>query len=190
MPNAEPYSTLETVPTAPSQPTESYSNLQVPIHDGLEIYGYGSDTDEDLSRAAKSEITHRFCNPHRKIFWAMIIAITLAIVALTVGLAVGLTQKNSSTPGSTSIPSPVTRNESAIAAPLLTNSKLSSIAWLDQDKVLQKRVYYQGMDNTIKESSWNASNTRWYISNEAIVKAKNGSSIAAAVTGPPDWEFV
>lgn len=71
---------------------------------------------------------------------------------------------------------------------MLSNSKLASIAWNDTNQVTQYRLYSQDSKSEIRESAWNSTGKQWY-SNGVVGKAKSGSAIAAAVTGPPSWPF-
>ena len=93
---------------------------------------------------------------------------------------------SSTSPSSTSqaslLPSATSDPISATSSPtgISSNSRLASIAYPDEDNVLQYRVYYQDDNNTIKESAWNNSQATWYVLNDNIGTAKKGTPIAAA----------
>ncbi|KAL8943037.1 MAG: hypothetical protein Q9216_001325 [Gyalolechia sp. 2 TL-2023] len=76
-----------------------------------------------------------------------------------------------------------TSTPSAASAPF--NSSLASIAWADSDGVGYRRLYYQDSAGTIKESAWNSSARKWYVSNEAMGIAKPKSPLAASVLNAP-----
>ena len=70
------------------------------------------------------------------------------------------------------------------------NSSLASVAWTDNDRIDQRRLYYQTSGGIVKESAWNSSADEWYSSNEAIAIARPSSPLAAAVAGPQNRPFV
>jgi len=70
------------------------------------------------------------------------------------------------------------------------NTALASIAWNNSDIYPQYRLYSQGEDSTIRESSWNATQQNWTVSSSPIGYARPKSPMAAVVTGPAGDPFV
>ncbi|KAI9736315.1 MAG: hypothetical protein M1834_001201 [Cirrosporium novae-zelandiae] len=132
---------------------------------------------------------------------ALIAAVAIVAVAVGVGVGVAVTRKQSqeSTTASTNNPTATSANNSTAASSdsstnaqstaTLSNTQLASIAWNDSSDVMQYRIYYQDESNNIRESAWNTTSNKWYVSNKSIGKAKTASPIAAAVTGPQGWDF-
>ena len=138
--------------------------------------------------------THRarrtICGLPSKTFWCSVISAALTI-AVVVGLAVGVTvglhnahlkHEKASSSSSSQASSPATG--------INNGSSLAAIAFNDTLGVRHHRIYYQDEAGNIKESSWNTSTNRWQVSNSAIGQAKMNTSLAAIVTGPPQYGFV
>ncbi len=141
----------------------------------------------------------RICYLPAKGFWLLLGAI-LAIIALAVGIPLGLhSRKNGSSsgssPASSSSVAPSSPSTSALPPPPTSvdlnndSSGLASVAWNDSNGVAQYRVYFQDRQNAIKESAWNASAHIWQ-ETRSLGVAKAKSPLSAAVTGPQDFSFV
>ena len=141
----------------------------------------------------------RICWLPAKIFW-ILLAATLIVIALAVGIPVGLLMsKNksgiSSANGSNLAAAPKPASAPAPpppAAPANLNndsSGIASVAWNDTHGVTQYRFYFQDSQQTIRESAWNSSAQKW-METQSIGVAKGKSPITAAITGPQDFPFV
>ena len=69
-----------------------------------------------------------------------------------------------------------------ITKSIVNSTALASVAWQDANSVVHYRVYYQDSNNIIKESAWNDAQPKWYVSNEDIGMAKNGTPLAVVST--------
>ncbi|KAL9609190.1 MAG: hypothetical protein Q9167_006028 [Letrouitia subvulpina] len=141
----------------------------------------------------------------KKLLWISLASILL-IGAIVGGVVGGLiSRKDNSSPKETSsaspdsaggsptssispAPSPVSTSAQTSATNLF-NSSLASVAWADNEGLNYRRLYYQDSTGTIKEMAWNNSGDSWYASQDDLVKAKEGSPIAAAVAGNTTWPF-
>ncbi len=133
------------------------------------------------------------CGLRRKWFYILLAVIVVVVIGAAVGGGVGATVGKSSDSDSDSSSSNSTspsQNSTTPITGLNSNSSLASAAYNDSSNTLQYRVYYQDENDMIKESAWNDTEQTWYVSNDATGKAKKGSPLAAAATGPPDYTFV
>ena len=123
--------------------------------------------------------------------WTLAALTVIAIVAAVVGGVLGTRRHGHSPPPPTSSTGPSPANSTSPSpSPVYTNirndTNLAAVAFNDSSSTMQYRVYFQDSDNFIKESSWNATNQKWYVSNTNITRAKAASPIAAATVGPGD----
>ncbi|KAL8743180.1 MAG: hypothetical protein Q9190_004445 [Brigantiaea leucoxantha] len=142
----------------------------------------------------------------KKLLWIAIVSLLL-VGALIGGLVGGLKSRkdNSSSkePSTSSADSPTpslnatsvsfsptsTSTASQQSASSQLNSSLASIAWANGDGHQYRRLYYQDVNGTIKETAWNSSESSWYASNENLGHATTKSPIAATVAGNTTWPF-
>ncbi len=190
--NVETHSTLEVRQVEP-QPYDTY---KVAIQPNIRALPPDQTLPEvwDQDDLPKSTADRTICKLRPRTFWSTVLLVVLAIAAI-VGGSVAATVHHSLRPQSVSPMSPagsVPANTSNVSIPahILSDTGLASVAWNDTNSITQYRVYYQTENNVIMESAWNSSARLWYISNNAIGKAKNVSPIAATVTGPPDFQLV
>ncbi|OCK73755.1 hypothetical protein K432DRAFT_447669 [Lepidopterella palustris CBS 459.81] len=184
----EPHSTLEvnvhdqdTRKEAVNQTQETFDALHYP---------------ENFATTSSPSPTRLLFGVRRKVFFISIAVTLIVVAAVAGGVAGALTKKSNATTPPTSSPSPYATAPSATAPspssttyPMSPNSKLAAIAWNDTNGVTFQRLYYQNTNNAISESAWNSSGQAWYVNGNVITNAKNGTAIAATVTGPPDWPF-
>lgn len=125
------------------------------------------------------------CGIPRKTFWILLgvkLLMMVLVIAVPVGLFVRRGKHTSAHANASNVPpsSPI----------MISNtSSLASIAWNDTNGIMQYRVYWQGEDNIIRESAWNATANLWQLSNSAIGIAKANSPLAAVVSGPAVYPF-
>lgn len=138
----------------------------------------------------------RICRLQRKWFWLILVAVAAAI-GLVVGAVVGTivhrdkgNDKQMTSGGTTGQLVPSNSSHPATITKMNDNSALASVAWNDVDNNPQYRLYWQGEDSTIRESSWNATKRNWTVSSSPIGYARPDSPIAAVVTGPAGFPFV
>lgn len=149
-------------------------------------------------------------------FWIVVVAVSLGIVAVIVGGAVGglLANRKGDNPGAVANgtssdagggsggggggggPSPgAAANSTAIT--LLNDSKVAAVNWTDTNRFSHYAVFSQDSTNSIMVSLWDSQNQTWSavnISNILLlsgspVKAKAGTPLSAVSTGPPTWPF-
>lgn len=128
----------------------------------------------------------RICGIPRKTV-RILLGVKILMIALVITVPVGLfvgRGKHSLAHANGSNVSP--SNPTAIS----NSSSLASIAWNDTNGIMQYRVYWQGEDNVIRESAWNATANLWELSNSAIGSAKADSPLVAVVSGPAVYSFV
>ncbi|KAL8860666.1 MAG: hypothetical protein Q9178_003019 [Gyalolechia marmorata] len=122
---------------------------------------------------------------------------TVLLIAIILGATLGGLR---SPPGQTDDASSATVSsgptEATSMSPVATtgtsarlNSSLAAVAWTDNDRTNQRRLYYQTSAGMVKESAWNSSAGEWYSSDEAIAIARPNSPLAAAVAGPKSRPF-
>lgn len=99
------------------------------------------------------------------------------VIAVPVGLVFGRGKDPSAHANISNVPP---SNHAAIS----DTSSLASIAWNGTNGIIQYRVYWQGVDNIIRESAWNATAKLWQLSNSAMGSAKANSPLVAVVSGP------
>ena len=131
----------------------------------------------------------RIFNLRPKYFWS-VFAFILLVVAVAVGVAVGLTVRDDKRyPTTVDSPLPIgTTNNTSPA--LSRRTGLASVAWNDTDGITQHRVYFQDGDGYIRESSWDPWTMSWLSTPEPIGRAKPDTPIAAAVAGSSTFRFV
>ncbi len=186
MAGPEPYSTLEVS-------IDRTTGLEVPIHHGLEVPTVALPADQASTVSPSPGKGHwTWWQRRRRLLLVVIVMVLLVIAAVIVGSVMGIARRRQSSSTAASTTSPTVSVTVSVAAPtptptlspasLLSESKLSAIAFLDQQGLLQHRVYFQDTNNTIRESSWSARDRVWYVSNRAIATASPGSPLAAAAT--------
>lgn len=139
---------------------------------------------------------HRIFGLQPKWFW-VIVTSAIAAIAIIVGAVVGTIihhnkgiDKQITSSGSTGKPVPSNSSHPASITRMNENSALASIAWNDVDNNPHYRLYWQGEDSTVRESSRNATQQNWTISSSPIGYARPHSPMAAVVTGPARFPFV
>lgn len=124
-----------------------------------------------------------------------VLIIGLAILTLLVaaGVALGVifgTRRKSHAPQSSDSSSSISgANSSATSAPpsVRTDSSIAAVSFVDESNTMQYRLYFQDPGNNIRESSYNVSGGKWYLSNPSVARnAKPGSPLAAASLAPND----
>ena len=131
----------------------------------------------------------RICHLRLKFFWSAF-TLLLLVVAITVGVAVGITVHGGKRHPTTLDSPPSIGTTNTTSPTLSTKTGLASVAWNDTDGITQHRVYYQDGDGYIRESSWDPWTISWLSTPEPIGRAKPGTPIAAAVTGSSTFRFV
>jgi len=149
----------------------------------------------------------RRCGLQPKWFWLIVMSAAAAI-AIIIGAVVGTivhrdkgidkqTSSSNSTgqlvPTNSSHPASIVPTNSSHPASVVkmnVDTALASIAWNDVDNNPQYRLYWQGEDSTIRESSRNGTQQNWTVSSSPIGYARPNSPMAAVVTGPAGFPFV
>ncbi|KAL9622506.1 MAG: hypothetical protein Q9160_003182 [Pyrenula sp. 1 TL-2023] len=123
----------------------------------------------------------------------LIIGLAILTLAVAAGVALGVvfgTRRKTNSPESSDATSPASgTNSSTTSAPpsVRSDSSIAAVSFVDESNTMQYRVYFQDPDNNIRESSYNVSGGKWYLSNPSVVKnAKPGSPLAAASLAPND----
>lgn len=118
-------------------------------------------------------------------------------IAIIIGAVVGTIvhrdkgiDKQTSSSNSTGQLVPTNSSHPASIMTMNDNTALASIAWNNSDNKHQSRLYWQGNDNAIRESSWNSTQQNWTVSSPPIGYARPNSPMAAVVTGPAGFSFV
>ncbi|KAI9885605.1 MAG: hypothetical protein M1823_002615 [Watsoniomyces obsoletus] len=193
MTGPDPYSTLEVQ-------IDRTTGLEIPVHHGLEALGVASSIDQE-STSPHPEKSRRTLGLRR---WVWLLVIGVAVLAVMAAVIVGSVmgtaarrrQSSSTARLSASVTVSVTAPTSTPTSTpspesLLSNSKMSAIAFVDGQGNLQHRLYFQDANNTIRESTWKEGDGGWQVSNAAIATAKSGSPLAAAVAwGPPPMQQI
>ncbi len=109
--------------------------------------------------------------------WKIAAAVVLLLLVIIASLGGVLGIDSRSAPPASLVPAA----SSPTASLINNNTGLTAVAWIGTDHVLQYRVYYQLVGNEIRESAWNGTQQAWYIHNDRIGLAKNGSPLVAAV---------
>lgn len=120
-------------------------------------------------------VSGRLTPRHWKIAAAVVLLLLVIIAVL--GGVLGSRSRFHSAPPASLVPAA----SSPTASLINNNTGLTAVAWIGTDHVLQYRVYYQSVGNEIRESAWNGTQQAWYIHNDRIGLAKNGSPLVAAV---------
>lgn len=204
-----------TIPSEGLQVAHSYGGLELDSYSNLEAVHHPSTSTSRVSRnldsskndyhivtelaAPERSSGSRKCRLRRRWFWIAVMAVILVVVALAVGVTGAMLRRRvkkahsqSSNGGSTATGSSADPSSSGNATrlSLAKTSQLGATSFNDTQGVLQYRLYYQDGNDTIRESSWNATGKKWFVSNRNVTQAKTGSPIAAAGTGKPDWNEV
>lgn len=114
------------------------------------------------------------CGIKSKAFWICCIVAALLVIAAVVGGVVGSTHHKSSSLSvpvqATSTKSRITTSTSASASPTPTrligihpDSKLATVAVNTSSTTYQYRVYYQDVDNSLKESAYYSRTNSWNV---------------------------
>ncbi|KAL8804888.1 MAG: hypothetical protein Q9182_002290 [Xanthomendoza sp. 2 TL-2023] len=213
LPEASPYEGLERhVPPSEEKEYHPLPNQLPPENVHLmHPTSPGHDTDKSHAswHATQSEQNHppsqgKRASWKRKRLWIPL-AILLLIGAIVGGIVGGLSTRKSSSSVSDKEDSKASPDSTAASPSKSTstaspsnpaqpsskplNSSLASVAWSDHGNLRYRRLYYQDDVGTIKESAWNSSADRWYLSQENIAQAKSNTPIAAAVAGNLTWSF-
>ena len=133
----------------------------------------------------------KICHLKPKYFWSALV-VSLLLIAIVVGVAVGVTVRNGKEQSTTTQDPPVLPVEplSNTSPRLSSKTGLASVAWNDTDGVTQHRVYYQDGDGYIRESSWDVVSFTWSPKSEPIGLAKRNTPIAAAVAASAALSYV
>jgi hypothetical protein len=128
-----------------------------------------------------------FSSLRKHLLW--VLAITIAVL-LIVGAVVGGVLGSRHHHNNVSPASPSRNGSTPLTGPtykaIRQDSQLAAVAFNDTSGTTQYRVYFQDSTNLIKESSWNSTSQRWFVSNSNVTKAKPSTPIAAAAVGPGD----
>lgn len=92
---------------------------------------------------------------------------------------------SSSSTSSSSSPS-LSPSLATAAKSVQTGSSIAAIS-LITDGITQYRLYFQDEKNNIRESSWNSTGQKWYVSNPSVAVAKERSPLAAGSVKPTDF---
>jgi len=154
---------------------------------------------QKAAEGAPSQVSkgaRRRCGLQPKWFWSIVMSAAAAIVII-IGAVVGTVvhrdkgiDKQTSSSNSTGQLVPTNSSHPASVVKMNDDTALASIAWNDVDNNPQYRLYWQGEDSTIRESSWNGSQQNWTASSSPIGYARPNSPMAAVVTGPARFSFV
>ena len=203
--DAQPYSELElAVDRSGNLEPVRYgpsSGLEVlrdkPQSDIEVVYEYGSKTHPGTDHNGNYtgiQQTEPRLQPRRKRratwIFAAIVVVVLIIAAILGGIFGSKAHRNraGSAPivnnTSSNDTSPNNATASNVTKSIISDSALASVAWSDANGVIHYRVYYQDSNNMIKESAWTNADSppKWYVSNEGIGTAKNGTPLAVVST--------
>lgn len=142
---------------------------------------------ENYERNAPKSPQPRICGIKRKTFWiclvAAILLVILAAVGGTVGSVVGSNHNSSSgshpvvtsggTATSTANGTPSSSATAVANTGIRPDSKLAALAWTVTPTHYKYRVYYQDVDNSIKESAYDSTTGSW-----SVLKVVNGSGVS------------
>ena len=114
----------------------------------------------------------------KTLFIALALAAIVLVAAIAGGVGGGIAARNRRSD----------KNHVVVAVrpPQYANTGLAAVQWTDQNGTLYKRVYYQGKDNTIRESAWQNStalDTPWQV-NTISSPVKPVTPIAATAGYP------
>ena len=122
----------------------------------------------------------------RKTFFVVLAAALIAVIAAAVGGGVGGAMASRKTKGSSLGSNNSTSTSNSTTKALYANTGLAAMQWTDPNGTLYKRVYYQDIDNKIRESAWDNSTAfdlPWQI-NAISDPAKPGTPISAVAGWP------
>ncbi|KAL8730662.1 MAG: hypothetical protein Q9181_004590 [Wetmoreana brouardii] len=187
--------------SSPSEGKEYYAPSDELPPDGLHVNHSSFSGPDAYNSHPYSHTTQPELNPRqaqekrafwkRKRFWIPLVCLLL-IGAIVGGIAGGLSNRKA--PPGTGGPTTLSGSTAPPAVSTVTpgpaqpsskplNSSLASVAWSSHDGIRYRRLYYQDDAGTVKESAWNNTADKWYLSNNNLANAKKGSPIAAAVAG-------
>ena len=164
-----------------------YAVIKQPDDAGLEAHHpdlpmVSDKWDDDMSQRAS---WRTFSSSHKHLLWALAITIAvLLIVGAVVGGVLGSRHHHNNAPSASSSGNGSTPLTGPAYKAIRQDSQLAAVAFNDTSGTTQYRVYFQDSANLIKESSWNSTSQRWFVSNRNVTKAKPSTPIAAAAVGP------
>ena len=130
----------------------------------------------------------RICHLRRKWFWTFAI-LAVFVIAAVAGALVGTHVHRAKGKDKQNTPS-ASSGHPAPTVKMINATALASVAWNDTDNNPHYRLYWQGEDNSIRESSYKITQQNWTVSPSPIGYAKPNSPLAAVVTGPAGFPFV
>jgi hypothetical protein len=149
------------------------------------------DVDNAQSESSGPTEERKIFGLRRKTFFILLPVVLVLIIAAAVGGGVGgtIAARNREQQAATVpmfIPSPTPPQAPTTTRVLYANTGLAAMQWTDLNGTLHKRVYYQDINHSIRESAWDNStavDTPWEVN--AITDAvKPGTPIAAAAGYP------
>ncbi|KAK3723043.1 hypothetical protein LTR37_002189 [Vermiconidia calcicola] len=124
----------------------------------------------------------RICGLRPSIFrFAVGLAVSVVIAALVGGTVGGMLsrQHQNNTGTSVSTSTNVTHIKSS---PILQDSKMTSLYYVDKHNITHYRVYFQNKTGILQESAWNSSTTGWTVTDisDSSVDVQMGTPLACA----------
>lgn len=212
------HSTLEVAASHGRVESLGHSNLQAyhpgvsdigqssgpyPYHPGVNKVSEGPILDEKPAGKADKAEKRRICGLRRRNFWIVLALALVIVIAAAVGGGVGGTiNKSSSRSNSSSVPSNASPTDSGGESNansttdvdpsngIRTNTNLATVAWRVSDSRYQYRVYYQGEDDSLKESAYDSTDGSWTVSTlvDGSAVAPNTTIAAAASKSATDTD--
>ena len=131
-----------------------------------------------INNKSPNAFAKKSCFPNRQRLRKVVCIFIIVLIAGAIGGAVGGTW-HKRTHGN--LPSGEGSSPQDPSKIILKTTRLTSLAWWDNDEVSHYRLFYQTNDLMIRQSSWNSSTPQWTHAGEAIDKAKKGSPLACSV---------
>lgn len=123
------------------------------------------------------EKARKLCGLRPWVFW-ILVATTAAAVLAIIGGAVGgaLLRRRANAADGVAIKT----------SPVLHNSKLAALQYVDKQNVTHERVYFQDKAGTLRESAWNSNTTGWTVTDisDPSVDVQLGTPLACACGYP------
>ena len=151
---------------------------KIPTYDVNEV------ADRELLPLPSGAIT--ICGLRRWLFWtACGIAVFLILAAAAGGSAGGvLSHQHKSAPPM--LVSNVTNTTHEKTSPILQNSKLTSLYYMDESNITHYRVYFQNRTGILQESAWDSNSTTWTVTDisDQLDDVQLGTPLACACGYP------
>lgn len=183
-----PYDGLE-VGSPPDVPSKNPKRQDHGASDLIPLHDYASVDDPKLP--TNPEVKPWYKRRRTILILGVLLLLLAIVVGVVLGVLLGTRRKSGSSPSPTTSASPTQGNNSSATASAIrsvcTDSSIAAVSFVDESNTMQYRLYFQDSENNIRESSYNASGGKWYLSNPSVAKnAKPGSPLAAASLAPND----